>query len=175
MSDLDISQLRVISCVSACDLEALKNILDRSGYAVFELHGSQIRDETGFLRQVNIDLPQPEGLSSHNWSAFSDCLWDWLTSTELSRIAILWTDAHCMLEGGLSDLLLAVSCFEQAMKAAVSTRGFARGATFYLFLLGNGVNFPRLADTTVRPSNWCGELAEGRTACEFGCRRSGDA
>jgi len=143
MSYLNIPNFGVVTCLHISALQTVRDLFDDLNCTVFELQGNLVCDKVSFLRQANGDLPCPEGLEPYSWDAFMDCLWWGLADIDTSQVAILWTDAHIMLEGGLPDLLSAVSCFEQiARSVATIEQGFPRPLILHIFLLGEGINFP---------------------------------
>ena len=134
-----------INCVNTSELPRLRAELERDGSVVFELRGDAITDKASFLRQAAIDLPHPSGLIPHNWDAFVDCLWGGIEETNALLVAVLWTEAHRMLQGGLHDLLTAVSCFEQVAHSLFSAeRESIHPIQLVVFLIGDGENFPPL-------------------------------
>ncbi|MFN3653215.1 MAG: barstar family protein [Armatimonadota bacterium] len=132
--------------VHSADLDALRSTLVARGFTLLELDGRQVRDKHSFLLQVRSDFPSPEGLEPHNWDAFSDCLWLSLRELGAANVAVVWTQVERMLDGGLPDLLTAVSCLEQvAISVAGTEEGFPRATALLIFLVGEGPNFPRLS------------------------------
>ena len=113
-------------------------------YRIFDLDGGEIHDKNSFFLQAAKDLPQPHGLiAENNWDALSDNLWWSLSEITETQVAIVWSNAHRMLNGGLPDLLVAVSCFEQLAKSVATTEhGFSHPVTLHIFLVGEGDNFP---------------------------------
>ncbi len=81
-----------------------------------------------------------------NWSGFDDYLWGVVAETD--AVAIVWSDAHRMLGGGLGDLMLAVEAITDLARQVAdgSESGFPRPVTLRLVLVGDGPDFPPVAD-----------------------------
>lgn len=136
----------IINCVQSADEARLRVLLQSENVRIFVLQGAHVHDAASFLRQVGLDLPREPDLEPGNWDGFVDCLWGGLAELDSSHVAILWTDAHRMLEGGLPDLLTAISCFEQVARSLYAPESnLPSPMTLQVFLLGDGTNFPPLA------------------------------
>src|SRR5207302_10886346 len=86
-------------------LECLKSRLLGDGFDIHELDGSAIHDPRSFYEAAVRDLPM--GVASPldadwrvpcNWNAFSDFLWQGLTSRGHRRVAILWLEAGTLMK-----------------------------------------------------------------------------
>jgi hypothetical protein len=132
-----IEGLAVVNYVNGVDLQKLLNVLRSRGFHLVMLKGNQVRDKGTFLKAASEQVF--DGISTPNWSAFED-LW---RNTALSLAgpynALVWTDVHQMLEGGLSDLIVAVD-----IATSVSRELYAGNRVLVTFLVGDGENFPLL-------------------------------
>ena len=97
-----------------------------------------------FLR----DLP-PRG-----WDGFLAGLWNGLAGLDSAEVAIVWTDADRMLEGGLEDLLVAARLFGSlASQVGTTERGFPRETVLRSSSSARGGTSPRSrAATSADPS-----------------------
>lgn len=122
---------------------ALEETLRDEGYAVLRLDGADIHDQESLLRQAERDLPFPPDLPPRGWDGFLAGLWNGLAGLDSAEVAIVWTDADRMLEGGLEDLLVAARLFGSlASQVGTTERGFPRETVLRTFLVGEGRNFP---------------------------------
>lgn len=142
-----MSRFPLLSCVSQADLSELKTLLDREHFTVLEIDGSEVRDARSFFIQATTALPLEPPLSGVvNWDAFSDSLWQGLDGLAKPRVALIWTGAQQMLEGGLPDLLTAVDVLcDVARSVRDPLTGVATPTEVLLFLVGLGPNFRHLA------------------------------
>ncbi len=70
-----------------------------------------------------------------------------VAETDADAFAIVWSDAHRMLGSGLGDLMLAVEAItDLARQVDGSESGFPRPVTLRLVLVGDGPDFPPVAD-----------------------------
>jgi Barstar (barnase inhibitor) len=140
MKPVRIPVLPIVTPVSRASQPALEAALRRHGYRLVQLDGREVRDAASFIQRAAIDLPMPAGVTPRRWSGLVDALWQALSELEEPGIAIVWTDADRMLEGGLGDLLLAADCFTDVARQVYE----ARELVVKVFLVGDGINFPRL-------------------------------
>ena len=136
MAQLADSQLSVLNCAAQADVEAAVADLRESGFEVLRIDGSEVRDQTTLLAAARRDVPGVEAFKPHNWSSFADAMGDDVFDFE-ERVALLWTDAHRMLEGGLADLLVATD-----LLAGLARYAYSQEVTFVTFMVGDGPNFP---------------------------------
>lgn len=137
-------RFRIINCINRIGAGTVRYELRQHGYLIIDLDGKHVRDKKSFFVQAAKDLPQPADLIAvDNWDALSDSMWWALSELDATRVAILWNDAHLMLDGGFPDLLMAISCFEDLAKSVATTEsGFPRALSLHIFLIGEGSNFP---------------------------------
>src|SRR6266542_5850648 len=77
---------------------ALRERLTAHGLRVYDLDGQQIHCEVSFFTECLRKLPMgdasidegPDWRFPQNWNAFSDFLWQGLTSAPDARVAIVW-------------------------------------------------------------------------------------
>lgn len=135
----------IVTLVAQSDLETLRAALSRWGYVLYQLDGAQVKDRRSFLTAATQTLSLPPGFVVQSWDGFQDRLWGSLCGVEASHVAFIWQDADQMLNGGLGDLLSAVSIFEETARRVYNftESGFPHEMDFTLFLVGAGPNFPR--------------------------------
>lgn len=130
-------------CVQQSDLAALETALDAWGFERYRLDGSEVTDQPSFMAQAAVSLPLPEGATLRGWDGFADHLWGGLYDVEAERVAILWTDAHVLLQHDLQSFLVAVESLAGVARQVASTAGgFSHPMRLHLFLVGEGPGFP---------------------------------
>jgi hypothetical protein len=134
----------IVTLVNRSDLDTLRVALRRWGFFAYHLDGAQVTDRRSFLAEATKTLSLPSGFGIQTWHGFQDHLWGSLCGVNESRVAFLWQDADQMLNGGLADLLAAVSVFEETARRVYNftESGFPHEMDFTLFLVGAGPNFP---------------------------------
>lgn len=132
-----IPDLAVINYVASTSLQELNDLLGAAQCGVVNLHGEMVRDKASLLAATSRQLF--DGLDSHNWSALEDLLRNTVWKLDKKFVALVWTDAHQMLNGGLSDLITAVDIF-----TGLSRNLYKQDRVFVTFLVGDGPNFPPL-------------------------------
>jgi len=143
---LQKSTLALLTLANQADLGALEAALAEWGVPAYRLDGRDIRDTATFWRAAGQQLPLPPGRREPaSWSALSDSLWESLHEVESEELALLWTDAQAMLDGGLADLLAAVDVLTRLSRQFYSPSSpQATPKTLYVILAGMGPNFPRI-------------------------------
>lgn len=142
----DCVEFSVINCIHQDSFAVLVERLYLEHWRIFELEGETVKDKSSFLKKAGEQLPHEPGLiASSSWDAFNDTLFSGLVDLHENRIAILWTGAHRMLEGGLPDLLMAVDCFKQMASDFITMKiGSPTPVQLAVFLVGEGDNFKPL-------------------------------
>ncbi len=129
-----------ITCAATSSGSALIEALEAGRYTVLRLDGSGVRDKASFLRQLELDLPGPDDISTGNWDAAADWLWQLFSKVDDDQIAIVWSDAHVLLESSLETLLTGVT-----MITEVAAMKFSRPKHIIVCLVGDGETFPELS------------------------------
>ncbi len=129
----------VINYVDSRDHDALVERLRSWGADVVHVDGAEAVD-----KQTVLEAFGGSGMLSRpprNWESLADILAGAVQSMSSQAVAVVWTDAHRMLEGGLSDLITAADILTE-----ISREMTKAGRIFVTYLEGTGANFPRLAD-----------------------------
>jgi RNAse (barnase) inhibitor barstar len=102
----DIGTFRVV-CLASTSGDILRADLDTAGFACYFLDSSSIIDKESFFEQLShgceLSIDSSKRLTS--WDAASDLLWQKLMEQSKDKVAIIWRDAHLMLDGRLQLLL----------------------------------------------------------------------
>jgi hypothetical protein len=141
MSHRPEPQLSVLNFLASSDLARACEDLVAWGYHVVRLDGQGVSDQQSLLAQATKDLPGVDAARPVNWSGLSDGLTDLVFDLEVPKIALMWTSAHRMLEGGLPDLMVAADIL-----AGASRMAYGEDILFLTFLAGDGPNFPSWPD-----------------------------
>lgn len=135
--------LDILNLVSGQQQEQLETALQGWGFTVLTLDGAAVHDKQSFLQQAGADIANPSVRPPRSWDGLVDYLRSALSAYRGSDVALVWTHADHMLEGGLGDLLKAVACLDLVAQEILSGgSGFATPNRFHVFLSGDGVNFP---------------------------------
>jgi len=132
-----LADVAVMNYVRSSDYEELKGLLGAAGLRIMELDGGNVFDKKTFLEAASKQLLN--GLQEHNWSSFEDLLRSEVWSLEAESVALVWTKADRMLDGGLSALITVADIFTN-----MSRQCYAKNRLFVTFLVGDGTNFPPL-------------------------------
>ncbi len=146
MSTIDKASLRVLNLISQHQLATLDRSLAGWGCLAWKLDGSTVTNAATLFSQAGKDLPSPFSVRAVNgWDAFKDSFWEAAATSDANEIAFVWTNAQRMLEGGLGDLLQAATLLGSLSRdlARLNSPGVS-AKTLYVFLAGNGPNFPEL-------------------------------
>lgn len=135
----ELSELRVVNFVRLDARERLVARLEASGFAVFVLDGASVRDEASLTAALGAQVLGRPDLAPH-WDRLASLLSDHLWSQDDARLALVWTEAHRMLDGGLADLVQMTDIL-----TGLSRELYAE-TTFVSFLLGEGPNFAPLPE-----------------------------
>lgn len=125
-----------ITCTATSAGGALIEALEASRYTVLRLDGSQVHSKESLLRQLADDFPGPDDISTGNWDAAADWLWQLFSKIDDDQIAIVWSDAHVLLEASLETLLTGVT-----MITEVAAMQFSRPKHIIVCLVGDGEMF----------------------------------
>lgn len=127
----------LMNYVASLDTESLIESLKGWGYNVVTLDGSKVRDKASLMAQATVDLPAFDEARPKNWAGFNDATGSMFFEFDESKIALVWTSAHTMLESGLADFVTAIDVF-----TTLARRGVDHDVTFLVFFTGEGLNFP---------------------------------
>lgn len=145
-NNLSVPTFSLVNCIASQDGDALMALLAEEGYHVIPLHGESVVDRASLFAQAKQDFPSVEGLSPHNWDALADYLWNGLYDLNTDTVALVWTDAHQIVDRDLQDFLTAVITLTHlSRELAASAGGFNRSLTLLLFFVGDGVSFRPLS------------------------------
>lgn len=133
----DDMDLAVINYVASDDLDKLISFLGSHKHWVYKLDGKEISEKQSLLVQLSAALFGHQVVA--NWSSFEDLLYTWVNETSYPHLAIVWTDAHRMLEGGLGDLVTALDIMTR-----VARHYYEQEIDLVIFLIGDGPNFAPL-------------------------------
>ncbi len=144
--ELQKGSLGLLTLVNQADLARLIDTLAEWQIQTYQLNGGAIRDTASFWAQAAIDLPLPPGRQAPtSWGAFSDNLWEIVQQSEAGEFALVWSAVSNLLDGGLADLLASVDGLMTLSRQLYSPASPATPPkTLYLFLVGQGSNFPRV-------------------------------
>lgn len=130
----------VVTCVPTSARPQLLGELE--GVRTLHLDGGGVVDKPGFLARVERDLPMPGGLRPGNWDALADVLWGSFGAMPETEVALVWDDAHVLLEASLSTFLQALAILVSVAGSVATTEtGFPHEMAVRLFLVGDGSNF----------------------------------
>lgn len=130
----------MVTCVAAASADEL--LAELEGVRTLHLDGADVVDKSTFLAGVERDLPMPADLRPGNWDALADVLWGSFARSDESEVAIVWDDAHVLLDASLSVFLQALAILVGFARTAATTEtGFPREMVVRLFLVGAGDNF----------------------------------
>jgi hypothetical protein len=122
----------------------LISILEKEGFNIINLNGSNILDEKSFFKEiVNQRIPLNPPLSGKvHYDAFHDSMWGGLSDLGYKKVALIWTDFNKMLESGLNDFLsIAGSFYFIAEQVTHLEYGINQAVDLKIFLIGKGENF----------------------------------
>ena len=145
--------LRIINFINQENLEDLQFYLKQNHFQIFEINGATVKDQETFFIEVIKKLPQdpdlaPPPVGNCSWDAFSDSLIGGLANRESKDVAIVWTQVENILECGLPDFTIALSCFEQTILTVAHAKyGFPHRMRLLIFLIGKGCNFRPFNET----------------------------
>lgn len=131
-----LPRLAIVNWAASADLGDLRSLLATEGFAAAELSGGTVHDRDTFL--VEASRSMLGGVEAHNWSSFGDLLRPAVCELG-TAVALVWTDAHRMLAGGLPDLVTALDLITGVARAL-----YEQEHTLIVFLVGEGPNFPPL-------------------------------
>jgi hypothetical protein len=137
----------VFRCFSNRTLSVLQSALLQNGFKVYTLAGASIHDKRSLFEAFRRDVPAdpPEPSLNLVWDAFTDKLGGGLAAQPDERVAILWLDAHKMLEGNMQLLVEAVECLSGEAENLVRPD---HPIVLRVYLIGKGDNFPNC------PGDW---------------------
>jgi len=132
--------------LAAAQGPALHAALAEWGIETYRLDGRTVQDRASFFAQARIDLPRPAGAAAtDDWAAWTDHFAEYCAGSPASEFAIVWTHVEEMLHGGLPALLEASDALLGLARQLYSPASpNSRRKVLYLFLLGEGPNFPPL-------------------------------
>jgi len=126
-----------LNYIRASDYDTVALQLKESEYSLLTLNGALVRDTASFLTAASTDLLQ--GIPAPNWSSFEDSFRDLIWTLDDRFVALVWTDAHRMLQGGLGDLVTALTLFTRVSELLKGNH-----TVLAVFLFGDGPNFPQI-------------------------------
>ncbi len=135
---MTLPRLAVVNCVAGRDRSPLVEELGAADWQVLELDGARVRDKESLIGALNEQILGDE--AAHNWASLEELLRDAVARLDAASVALVWSDAHEMLAGGLCDLITATDVL-----TGLSRQLSARERNFVTFLTGDGANFPPLA------------------------------
>jgi hypothetical protein len=144
-----MNKLSIINFANEESLAILREFLQQHDFQIFEIDGATVKDGESFIAQAMRKLPQdpPQGpewlpVGEPHWDAFVDSFIGGLAHLESEWVAVVWTSVENMLDYGLSDLIIATSCFEQVIHTVAQAKyGFPQRMNLFVFLVGKGANF----------------------------------
>ena len=134
MTAYDFSRLSVLTLFEQSASEPLLAWLRRKQFAILELDRAGIVDHATLASALGAQIlgrPLEPG-----WDRLADLLGEHLWGLENDNVALVWSYAHRMLDGGLADLIQAADVFVGLSRQMYSD------AVFVTYLLGAGPNFP---------------------------------
>lgn len=138
----------VFRCVSQNSLPLLRQRLLRLGFQLYELNGSEIHDKWSLFDVMRRDVPAVihGPLVKPIWDGLADDLWEGLSNQPSDRVAILWLAADRMLETNLPLLVQTIECVCGIAEELARPVEGGHAVLLRVFLLGEGPNFPDLAN-----------------------------
>jgi Barstar (barnase inhibitor) len=86
--------------------------LENAGYVVLRFGVEGVGDTSTFFDAARAAFPlDPPVMSSNNWDALSDSLWEGLFRSSSSRIAIVWLNAAVMAHAAPHEFAIALEVF----------------------------------------------------------------
>ncbi len=131
------ARLQLINFVSTPTAPPLLGALAAADYQVINLDGGTITDKSSLMTQAALDMPGFDVSRPQGWSGFEDAITTMLFALEARSVALVWHQAHRMLEGGLTDLITAIDIFTVQGRRIRGQR-----ISFSAIFVGNGPNFP---------------------------------
>lgn len=135
-----------VRCLDANSESLLHADLHAAGYTCYFLEASAMRDKTSFLAELchGCHLAHKPGHPLTSWDVAADLLWQQLMEQPRSKAAIVWWDAHLLLEHRLSLLLDGLEFLQGVAESAERQRPSAdcHPVLLRIVLLGEGPNFP---------------------------------
>lgn len=144
------TRFSLLTCLNDRDLTVLKGLLEQEKFALLEIDGTAVHDSRSFFLQVRDRLPlDPPLVGAVNWDALSDSLSAGVMGLPEARVALIWTEAQNMLDGGLPHLLDAVdTLFGVARSVYSPSSEVVSPKEMLVFLVGRGANFPALVSAS---------------------------
>ncbi|MCA8984768.1 MAG: hypothetical protein KDA76_13470 [Planctomycetaceae bacterium] len=134
-----------VACLKARSEDVLHAELHEAGFTCYFLESHAITDSDSFLEELchGCHLSHPPGVKLTSWDAAADLLWQRIMEQPQSRVAIVWWDAHLLLDGRLQLLL---DCLEFLQGVGEVTEHQAESLDCHpvllrVVLLGEGPNF----------------------------------
>lgn len=144
LSKHNIGTFRV-ACVASTSADVLRTDLETAGFACYVLDSSSIIDKESFLGRLShgFELSDDSSYRLTSWDATADLLWQKLMEQPKYKVAIMWRDAHLMLDGRLQLLL---DCLEFLLGVAETVERQDVTADCHpvflrVVLIGEGPNF----------------------------------
>ena len=125
------------NCVGSNSLDQLMSALQRSGHTVISLDGAAVTDRASFFEQVAAAVQGSEDAPTKSWDALADWFWQVFSARSDEQVAIVWTDAHVVLEASFATLLTAVHAISDLNHAELGHQ-----VRFVVCLVGDGLMFP---------------------------------
>lgn len=130
-----LDRLAVVSYVPSAQQAELLAELRSAGYETWVLDGTQIHDKASFLKAISIQgILQRATLTG--WESFADAFSARLWASDSESIALVWKQAHHIMDGHLDDLTNALQILTQQSQDMRENH-----VQFATFLLGDGVGF----------------------------------
>jgi hypothetical protein len=130
MNDLGLPDMtrdacsHAITCCKQSDYRVVEAMLRADGYQTIAFHGSAVRDRASLFSQAAIDLPQPETqIARSSFDELSSNIRDCLLENGSTKVAILWSNAHVLLDANIQTFMDASVLFatlQRDLSSAVS-------------------------------------------------------
>ena len=144
LSKNDIGTFRV-ACISSVSMDILRADLSAAGFDCYFLDSNHIRNKESFLGELAkaCSLNHDPTVALTSWDAASDILWQRLMEQPKGKVAVIWRDAHLLLDGRLQllldslELLLGVADIVERQEATLE----CHPVLLRVVLTGQGCNF----------------------------------
>ncbi len=132
-----------VTCVHTDSASTLDEALNAAEYDIVTLRGESIGDTASLFGQIGRDLPGDTDPPTHNWDALADWIWQFMAARGSNRIALVWRDAHVLLNSSLPALFKTVQIVSDVSREAEAGEGgFPFPVRIVLCLVGDGDGFP---------------------------------
>lgn len=118
LSSTELGSFHVV-CISSLSVHNAELSLRSRNFALYTLESEGIVDKHSLLKGIarSLRIPIAQNSSLTSWDAASDLAWQALMERTESRVAILWREAHNVIDCNLQIFLDAIQFFCELAEA----------------------------------------------------------